>query len=305
MKIKRRKFIAGAAAGAGGLLLGSNGRSAEAGAAKTFDPYEIVALGKTKLKVSRVGLGTGMRGGMRRSNQTRLGAKGFDALIRGAYERGVRWFDLADSYGSHPYFAESLKGLDREKVVLTSKIWYHRGALPERDRPDADVAVRRFLKELKTDHIDLVLLHCMFHDDWPKRFRKQMDLLAGLKAKGLIRAHGVSCHSLGALTAAAVEPWVDSIHARINPYGVRMDGPAEKVAPVLKKAHQAGKGVVGMKLIGEGKFRRSETARDRSVRYVLGLGCVETMVVGFETLAEIDDFAARVRKVPREPVRSG
>ena len=83
-----------------------------------------------------------------------------------------------------------------------------------------------------------------------------------------------------------------------------MDGPAEKVAPVLKAAHQAGKGVVGMKLIGEGRFRRSETARDRSVRYVLGLGCVDTMVVGFEKLAEIDDFAARVRKVPRAVERA-
>ena len=97
---------------------------------------------------------------------------------------------------------------------------------------------------------------------------------------------------------------MDSVHTRINPYGVKMDGPAEKVAPVLRRIHEAGKGVVGMKLIGEGRFRRSETARDRSVRYVLGLGCVDTMVVGFEKLAEIDDFAARVRKVPRAVERA-
>lgn len=299
MKIKRRDFLEGAAVGAGGLVLGLGAVEAAPTRPPTFDPYELVALGKTKLKVSRVGLGTGMHGGGRKSNQTRLGRAKFQALIRGAYQRGIRWFDLADTYGSHPYFATSLKGVPREKYVIVSKIWFHRGTLPERARPNADVVVRRFLKELKTDYIDLVLLHFMHQPDWPKAFRKQMDLLAGLKAKGVIRAHGVSCHSLGALAAAAREPWVDSIHARINPYGVRMDGPAAKVAPVLRTAHQNGKGVVGMKLIGEGRFRRSDRARDESVRYVLGLKCVDTMVVGFERLSEVDDFAARVRKVPR------
>ncbi|MHC4806992.1 MAG: hypothetical protein ACYTBX_12155, partial [Planctomycetota bacterium] len=65
----------------------------------------------------------------------------------------------------------------------------------------------------------------------------------------------------------------------------------------LKALHKQGKGVVGMKLIGEGSFRDSDEKRDESVRYVLGLGCVDTMVVGFEKVQEIDDFAARVRKV--------
>jgi predicted aldo/keto reductase-like oxidoreductase len=126
-----------------------------------------------------------------------------------------------------------------------------------------------------------------------------MNILANFKQKGVIRAHGVSCHSLEALEASVTEPWVDSVHARINPYGMSMDGPAEKVAPVLKKLHAAGKGVVGMKLIGEGKLRDDEAKRDESVRYVLGLGCVDILNVGFEKTEEIDDFAARVRKVER------
>jgi hypothetical protein len=129
-----------------------------------------------------------------------------------------------------------------------------------------------------------------------------MDSLAKLKGKGLVRAHGVSCHALAALEAAVREPWVDSVHARINPYGKSMDGPAEKVAPVLQRLRQAGKGVVGMKIMGEGAFRGDEEKKDSSVRYVLGLGCVDILNVGCESLEEVDDFAARVRRVPRKTV---
>ena len=265
----------------------------------TFDPYDTVTLGRTTVKMSRVGLGTGMKGWMRRSNQTRLGKDGFETLVRGAYDRGVRWFDLADLYGSHAYLAASMKPVDRSTYALVSKIWWRPRGIPERQRLDADVLVKRFLSELKSDYIDVVLLHCVDSAAWPTELRKQMDILAKLKDKGLIRAHGVSCHSIDALAAAAGEPWVDSVHARINPYGARMDGPPAEVVPALKKLHAAGKGVVGMKIIGEGQFRDSDAKRDESVRFVLRMACVDTMVVGFETLAEIDDLAARVRKVKR------
>jgi len=124
-----------------------------------------------------------------------------------------------------------------------------------------------------------------------------MDILAQLKQKGIIRAHGVSCHSIPALEAAARESWVDSVHARINPYQMSMDGPPEKVAPVLQKLHAAGKGVVGMKIIGEGRLRNDAEKREASARYVLGLGCVDVLNVGFERVEEIDDFAASVRRV--------
>ena len=127
-----------------------------------------------------------------------------------------------------------------------------------------------------------------------------MDILDNLKHKGIIRAHGVSCHSLSSLQAAADEPWVDSVNMRINAYGKNMDGPIEKVEPVVKKLHEAGKGVIGMKLIGEGAFRNSDEQRDNSVSYVLGLGCIDAMVVGFEKIEEVDDFAARVKKVPKK-----
>lgn len=282
----------------GGLLLGPGCINAAEQKTLMSDPYERVPLGKTGIKVSRVGFGTGMRGGGRQSNQTRLGKETFEGLLQASYERGVRLFDAADLYGTHPYLAGALKKMPRKDYAIVSKIWWRRGGIPEQERPDADVVIERFLKELDTDYIDLILLHCVVSKKWPEELGTQMNILDKLKKKGLIRAHGVSCHSLEALEACVKEPWVDSVHARINAYGTKMDGPPEKVVPVLKDLHQAGKGVVGMKLIGEGSFRNSDEKRDESVRYVLGLGCVDAMVVGFEKIEEVDDFAARVRKVP-------
>jgi aryl-alcohol dehydrogenase-like predicted oxidoreductase len=299
MEMKRREFLAKSIAGAGGFLLGSAYINAAKQESSTFDPYKKVTLGKTKIKVSRVGFGTGMRGGGRQSNQTRLGKEKFEALLKTAYERGVRLFDLADLYGTHPYLASALRKMPREDYVINTKIWWRRGGIPEKERPDADVVIKRFLRELNTDYIDVVLLHCVMSGKWPQELRKQMDILDDLKRKGIIRAHGVSCHTLPALKAAADEPWVDSVNVRINAYGKNMDGPVVEVEPVVRKLHKAGKGAVGMKLIGEGAFRNSDEQRDNSVRYVLGLGCVDAMVVGFEKVEEIDDFAARVRKVPR------
>jgi len=298
MNIKRREFIKKSAIGAGGMLLGAQLGAAENPSVKFHDPYAPVQLGKTDLKFTRVCMGTGTHGSQRSSNQTRKGRDVFVKLLRDAYDRGVRTYDLADLYGSHTYVPEALAGLPRDSYSLISKIWWSHGGLPESERPDADVVVARFLKELKTDHIDLLLLHCVTAPDWPDQLRQPMDMLSKLKAQGKIRALGVSCHSLAALDAAAAEPWVESVHTRINPYGMSMDGSPEEVVPALKKLHAAGKGVVGMKIIGEGRLRNDDARRDESVKYVLGLGCVHILDVGFESVNEIDDFAARVRKVP-------
>lgn len=299
MKIKRREFITRSALGVGTVLLGTPLLAETKARTKYFDAFERVSLGKTQLKVSRFCLGTGMTGGNRASNHTRLGKEKFEALIREAHDRGTQMFDLADMYGTHPYIIPALKGIPRDKFQVVTKIWWREGGIPEKDRPDADVCVERFQRELKTDYIDLVLLHCVVSSKWPEELRKQMDILAKLKDKGVIRAHGVSVHSLEALELCATEPWVDSVHARINPFGMSMDGPADKVAPVLKKIHDAGKGVVGMKIVGEGRLRNDPEKRDESLRYVLGLGCVDVLNVGCEKIAEVDDMAERIRKVER------
>ena len=294
MEMKRREFLARSIAGMGGLLLGSGCLSAAGGKSATFDPYELVPLGKTKIKVSRVGLGTGMH--------TRMGREKFDALAQGCHERGIRLFDVADLYGTHPFLAEALKKMRRKDYVISSKIWFRRGGIPEEERPGPDIVVERFLKELKTDYVDLILFHCVTSDKWPEELGEQMNTLAKLKKKGLIRAHGVSCHSLAALQACVKEPWVDSAHVRINPFAVKMDVETVEEIPkleaVVKAMRRQGKAVIGMKIIGEGMFRNSDEKRDKSIKYALESGCMDAMVVGFEKVEEIDDFAARVRKVP-------
>ena len=299
MKLPRRTFLKQSALGAGALLLGSNIAGAKS---EYFDPNERFTLGKTGIKVSRLCLGTGMKGWKRESNQTRLGKEKFSTLIRGAYDRGIRVFDTADLYGSHPYIIPALKGIPRDKFTIISKIWWRPDGLPEKDRPDADVVIPRFLKEFGSDYIDIVLLHCCTVGGWPKELQKQMDILDKFKQKGVIRAHGVSCHSMTALETAAAEPWVDSVNLRINPFGMSMDGPPEKVVPIIKRIHDAGKGVVGMKIVGEGRLRTDPAKRQESIKFALQSGIVDILNVGFESTDEIDDFTAMVRKVPRQAV---
>ena len=300
MKTNRREFIQKSAIGIGSVLVGAQFASAVEVKPEYFDPYEKVSLGKTGLKFSRFCMGTGVRGGNRQSNHTRMGKEKLERLLNDGFDRGVRWFDLADLYGTHPYLIPALKTIPRDKYGIVSKIWFQGGGIPEPERPDADVVVARFLKELGTDYIDLVLLHCVTSPKWNVDLQKQMEIMAKLKQKGTIRAHGVSCHSLEALEAAAQEPWVDSVHARINPYGLSMDDKPEKVVPVLKKIHDAGKGVVGMKIIGEGKLRSEPEKINSSAKFVLGLGCVDILNVGFEKTEEIDDFASRVKSVAKK-----
>ncbi len=307
MKIERREFLQKSALGVGAMLLGSRvpalaEAKAEVKATRYFDPFESVAFGQTPLKMSRICMGTGVKASNRQSALTRLGKDKCEALLRSAYDRGVRMFDVADLYGTHPYVLPALKGIPRDNYRIVSKLWWRPGNLPEPDRPNADVVIPRFLKELGTDHIDVLLLHCVTSDKWPEELRRQMDILSGFKQKGIIRALGVSCHSLDALQAAADEPWVECVHARINPDGVHMDGTPDQVVAVLRKLKANGKAVTGMKLIGEGKWRDDAEKRAESIRFVLGLGCVDVLNVGFENEAQIDDLAGIVSKTARPQI---
>ena len=290
--ISRRRFVATLTAGAGTVLLGGVANAIPSPAA---DPFRIVKLGKSGIKTTMLGMGTGFSGGNRSSNITRAGVA--ESLIRQAYDKGIRFFDCADSYGTHPFTAAALKGIPREKYVLGSKIWVSGGGIPEPERPDANIVVDRFRKELNTDYIDLVQIHCMTDPKWTDQQKKQMDILEDLKAKKIIRAHGVSVHSLEAMEACVGNPWIDVIHVRINPFGEAMDkkDPA-LVTPVIEKLHKEGKGVIGMKLIGNGKFRNDSAKIDESLNFVLGLGTVDMMIVGFEKPEQIDDYTGRMQR---------
>ena len=296
MQIRRRDFLGSAVTGTAGALVAGTLPEPACAAAVSDDPVAVVPLGK-HLKVSRIGIGTGMRGWEKESNLTRQGRQHTLGTLRHAYDRGVRLFDMADLYGIHPYIPDALVGKPRESYSLSTKIWFHPGrGLGTEERPDADVMIRKFLRELKTDYLDLVQIHCMSKPDWPREMRKQMDLMEEMKHKGLIRAHGISCHSSPAMQAAIDEPWVDVIHVRINPFGAKMDGPPEDVAPLVKKLHAAGKGVIGMKIYGEGTFAKEPEKRRKSVDFALGLGSIDAMIVGFEGPDEIDQFMANVAR---------
>ncbi len=294
MNIHRRHFLKTSALGVTGLALAPRLR-AETPRLSAFD---TVTLGRTGIKTSRVSMGTGVSGGNRQSNHTRMGADNAHRLIREIYERGVRSFDLADLYGTPPLIPSALEGVPRDRYMLISKIWWAPGGIPEKERPDADVVVSRFCKELKTDYIDLVLLHCVTSGEWNKELARQMEILETLKRKGMIRAHGVSCHSLPALKAALDEPWVESVHARINPYQLHMDGTTEEISEVLRQFRARGKGVVGMKIIGEGKLRNDEEKKTTSIQYAWANKLVDMVTVGFEKTTELDDFAERLRGTP-------
>ena len=266
-----------------------------------MDPLQRVELGKTGIKPTLLGVGTGIVGGNRSSYLTRQDSALSIAMLRYAYDRGIRMFDCADTYGTHSLVAEALKGMDREEIVLTSKIWTRDGGIPEPERPDANIVVDRFRKELNTDYIDVVQLHCMVDAQWTDGERRQMDILEDLKAKGVIRAHGTSVHSLEAMIAGVKDPWVDVLHARINPFGIAMDKPdPAEVVEVIHRMHSSGRGVIGMKLVGDGKLRDDSEKIDQALRFVLGLGSVDMMIVGFETDAQIDNYLDRMEGALKE-----
>src|SRR5665648_566494 len=290
----RRQFVRTITVGTGTALIGNAALALPTNTSGlSTDPLQIVRLGKSGLKSTLLGMGTGFSGYNRSSNITRAGVA--EPLIRQAYEKGIRFFDCADSYGTHSFTAAALKGIPRENFTLSSKIWVSQGGIPEPERPDADIVVDRFRKELNTDYIDLIQIHCMTDRDWTDKQKKQMDILENLKAKKIIHAHGVSVHSLEAMEACVESPWVDVVHVRVNPYGEAMDkkDPA-LVIPVIQKLHKAGKGIIGMKLIGNGKFRNDADKIDESLKYVLGLGTVDMIIVGFELPEQIDNYIGRV-----------
>lgn len=284
-KMNRRGFFrttAGALA-ASALLPVSGHANAPA-----FTAATTRTLGKSGVSCSLLGVGSGTRG----NEQSRLTEGGLVNLFEAAYDRGITYFDLADRYDSHDFMRRAMKGsVPREKVMLLTKVWNRE---PDKVRED----IERFRKELDTDCLDVVLMHCLREgeDNWPETLKGAMDALSEAKAKGHLRAHGVSCHTLASLQRVAAEPWVDVILARINPYSVNMDGPTETIVPILKEIHDAGKGVLGMKVLGEGD-PKVVAKMDESLRFVLGLGSVDAMTIGFLKLQEMDEVIGKINAI--------
>lgn len=285
--MKRREFLTTAAYGVGAAWISTNlsRRSwAVPELTKKFTGSDTVTLGSTGIQTSRLAMGTGTVGVGHHSHQTALGVKGLSEMLLNGYDHGLRFFDAADSYGSHPHVAEALKHVPRDKVTVLTKSWARK---PDEMRADLD----RFRKELGTDHIDIFLMHCLTEGDWTERYKGVMDVLSEAKQKGIIRAHGCSCHSIEALRAAAASPWVEVDLARINPVGAYMDSDPATVIPVLKQMKASGKAVVGMKILGAGQLRDRQ---DDAIKYAVGLGILDAFTIGAENRNEQEDLIKRI-----------
>jgi 1-deoxyxylulose-5-phosphate synthase len=285
--MRRREFLVRTATAAGAAWLSSKSilnALAEQTLGRKFSACDTVTLGGTGIKTSRLAMGTGTVGSGHHSHQTALGVKGLSDLLLNGYDHGLRFFDAADSYGSHPHLAEALKHVPRDKVTVLTKSW-------ARDANGMRTDLERFRRELGTDYLDVCLMHCVTEADWTDRFRGAMDVLAEAKQKGIVRAHGCSCHSIEALRAAARSPWVEIDLARINPVGAYMDADPATVVGVLKDMKSAGKAVVGMKILGQGTLRKRQ---DEGIKYALSLGLLDAFTIGAENKQEQEDLIRRI-----------
>src|ERR1700682_2441663 len=286
--MNRRHFLRSAAAGT--IALQS---FPHALFASVTEKYATVTgrLGPRGVWLSRLAMSTGTDGVGGSSNQTRkLGMAGLANLFDAAYDQGVTFWDSADQYGTHPNVREALKRAKRERVTILTKT---HASTEKEMRADLD----RFRRELGTDYLDILLLHCMTEDDWPDRKKGAMAVIEEAQQKGIVRTKGVSCHTLGALKTAARTPWVEVDLARINPAQVAMDADPATWLAVLKQMKAAGKGVIGMKILGAGQLRNRA---DEALQFALAQNVVDCFTIGSESRDEMEDL---LRKIPAASVR--
>ena len=255
---------------------------------------DIVPLGRTGLKLSRLGLGAGSNSG---NVQYSLGREPFNRLVRYAYDQGIAYIDCAQSYRTFEWVGGAIKGLPRDKIFLLSKI-------PGQPQ-DVLAAIDRHRKVYDTDYIDSMLVHCMVKDKWTDDWKRIMDGFDEAKSRKWIRAKGVSCHSLPALRAATASDWTEVHLVRVNPQARHIDGPEETwnksgndVTPVMKEIrsmHAKGHGVIGMKLIGDGEFQNPED-REKSIRFAMAQPEIHSVVIGFKSPQEIDEAIGRINR---------
>jgi len=256
-----------------------------------------VTLGKSRVKVTRLAFGTGTHGGR---VQRELGQEQFTRLVRHAYDRGIRFFETAESYRGMPeMLGAALKGLPRESYALMTKY-----STPATGDPQPKIDT--FRKQLQTEYLDILLLHCLRPPTWESEYRSLQDGFSEAKSKKVILSHGASVHGLPALRTIPGNQWLDLMLMRTNHNGTRMDadsqvevdlpGNVDEVISHARKIHNQGMGVIGMKLCGEGRFTQAAD-REAAMKYVLNLGCVDAVTIGFKSTAEIDEAIDRMNRV--------
>jgi aryl-alcohol dehydrogenase-like predicted oxidoreductase len=295
--LSRRQFLERSAGAAGALLLTSSAWfSAQAADKRTAT--DQVALGKTGLKLSRLGFGTGSNSG---NVQYALGQEEFNKLIHYAYDQGITYFDCAQSYRTFEWIKGAIKGLPREKLFIQSKVM---------GKPDEVLAaIDHHRKVFDTDYVDSLLIHCMVKDGWTDEWKRIMDAFDEAKEKKWIRAKGVSCHSLPALRTATASNWTEVHLVRVNPQAKHIDGmdpswdkSGTDMTPVLaelKTMRAKGRGIIGMKIIGNGDFTQAED-REKSIRFAMSRPELDAIVIGFKSRSEIDEAIRRVNQALAE-----
>lgn len=285
-KLGRRRLLEYTVAAAGGAMVGLPGGSPLAAPPVTRKAAsDVVTLGNTGIKLARMAMGSGTNGTNHTSVQARLGIKGFADLLEHGFDQGLNFWETADQYGTHEHLREGMRRVGKNNVVVLTKTHAKTAA-------EMNADLDRFRRELGRDHLDIVLLHCMVSASWPKEREGAMEALERAREKGIVRAHGVSCHTLGALKTAARTPWVQVDQARINPIQAHMDADPATVLGVLREMKRAGKGVVGMKILGQGSMANSV---DRALRYCTRLDVLDVFTIGFTSTQQLDEV---VRKLP-------
>ena len=284
----RRDFLRGVAGAGASAVVGGQIYAGE-GSGEPAKGSDIVTLGNTDLKPTRLGIGTGTRGG---SVQRGLGEDGLARLIRYCLDRGIRYIDTADNYGTHRYLGDALKGIPRDEYFIQTKT-------PSRGADEVRSDIERYRRELDTSYLDTVLMHCMRDGDWPTKMRPVIDVLLDEKEKGHIGAVGVSCHGWAPLKASAECPDLDVHLVRINPFQRIMDGPPQDVIGQMRKMHRKGRGVIGMKIFGESGYD-SRQKRLQSLKLAQKLDCVDCYTIGFATTDEVDETLELIKQASRE-----
>ena len=279
-ELSRRNFLkAGVAAGAlaGGLQLKAEGAAAT----------DMVTLGRSGIKVTRLALGTGSFSGR---IQQQLGQEGLTRLVHHAYDRGIRFFETAESYGaSQQMLGVALKGIPRESYTLMSKVTTSNGV-------DPAAKLDELRKNSDTEYFDIMLLHYEHTGTWVADTAKWQDAILEAEQKKTIKSRGVSVHGLPALRLVPGNEWLQIAMIRMNHKGTIMDaeqydtrgpGDVDEVVRHVKQVKQEGMGVISMKLIGEGRFDHED--RQKAMRFAFRNAGVDSVTVGYKNTAEIDE----------------
>lgn len=301
-KLDRRQFIKTSTTLAGALLLpplawGETNSVAPSAPVKRT-AADQVTLGKTGIKLSRLGIGTGSDNG---SVQMANGKEHFVNLVHYAYDQGITYIDTARAYRTFGWIADAIKGLPREKLFIQSKVM---------GRPEDVLAVIDFhRKTLNTDYVDSLLVHCMTSGQWTDQWKRVMEAFDVAQERKWIRARGVSCHTLPALRAGTESDWPEVHLVRVNPQGVYTDDEQDHwdsrrndIAPVMrqiKALHAKGRGVIGMKICGNGTFTSPED-REKSIRYAMAQPEIDAVVIGFRNRQEINEAIERINRALAE-----